>query len=103
MIKKQLIVIFFTTAFIAGCATIKIPQATGGSRADGIVEMSYSYDPFEIPEVQWDQALRDATERCKDWGYQQAKHFNGSRKECESYYNGNCTSTLVTIKYQCLK
>jgi hypothetical protein len=36
------IIIFIVAVFsLAACATTKIPQATGGSKADGIVEMSY--------------------------------------------------------------
>ena len=50
---------------ILGCATAKMLQATGGSKADGVVELSYQYEAFEKPMVDWAQGKMIATERCK--------------------------------------
>ena len=88
---------------VAGCASIKVPQATGGSRADGIVELSYEYGMFEKPQVQWDQALITARQRCGAWGYQDAEAFGGTTSQCQAYTGyGNCIRFFVTAKYQCI-
>jgi hypothetical protein len=34
---------------IAGCASVKTLEATGGSRSDGTVELSYEYGSLEAP------------------------------------------------------
>ncbi len=86
---------------LSACATIKVPQATGGSKADGIVELSYQYGGFEQPVVQWDQALITAKKHCKAWGYQNAEAFSGTISQCQSYNQYGCVSFFVTAKYQC--
>jgi hypothetical protein len=91
------------TTLVTGCATIEVPQATGGSRADGIIEMSYEYGMFERPQVQWDQALVTAKQRCNAWGYQNAEAFGASISQCQAYDGyGGCDRWLVTTKYQCI-
>lgn len=98
--KKGIIIITLIAA-ISACAAIKVPQATGGSKADGIVELSYTYGGFEKPDVQWDQALISAQQRCEAWGYSKADAFGGTTSQCQAMSGYGCTSFLVTAKYQC--
>ena len=101
MIKKVILIAILST--LSACTTIKVPQATGGSKSDGVVEMSYQYGQFEKPEVQWDQALTDAISRCQAWGYAGAEAFGGTTSECQAYNGyGNCIRQHVTAKYQCI-
>ena len=87
---------------LAGCATEKMLEATGGSRADGTVKLSFEYGLFEQPVVHWDQALSTATDRCHAWGYSGAEKFGGALSQCEaSDAYGSCVRTLVTVSYQC--
>lgn len=89
--------------FLASCSVVKVLQATGGSRADGIVELSYQYGSFEKPVVDWGQGTRTATERCQAWDFERAEPFGGSTSQCQSFDGyGNCVSQLVTVKYQCI-
>ena len=88
---------------LGGCRSTKILQATGGSRSDGVVELSYEYGAFEIPEVDWGQGLMTACERCKAWGYSNAEAFGGAKSSCLRYDGyGGCVRYLVTISYQCI-
>ena len=84
-----------------GCATTKILQATGGSRADGIIELSYEYGGFERPVVDWNQALTAAKERCKAWGYSGAESFGGTKSLCQAANAYGCLQYFVTVPYQC--
>jgi YecR-like lipoprotein len=88
---------------LTGCATQKVMQATGGSKADATVDLSYSYGLFEKPVVDMESALMTAKQRCASWGYSSAEPFGGQINDCQSYdkYN-NCTITLVTVTYQCI-
>ncbi|QJD30915.1 YecR family lipoprotein [Methylococcus geothermalis] len=54
---------------IAGCAVRKDWFATGGSRADGTVQLSYTWRRFEQPVVDGAQGVALATSRCAAWGY----------------------------------
>ena len=85
----------------AGCAVIKVPAATGGSRADGTVQLSYEYGWLENPQVDLGAASVTATQRCRAWGYTQAEAFAPMShcQETDSY--GNCLRTLITTTYQC--
>ena len=52
----------FTAAFallltlLSGCAVDKYPVATGGSRSDGTVKLSYQVGQWEQPQVHMDAA-----------------------------------------------
>ncbi|MCE5233824.1 MAG: YecR-like lipofamily protein [Xanthomonadaceae bacterium] len=86
----------------AGCTTVKTLQATGGSRADGVVELSFEYGMFEKPQVQWAQGAATARDRCRAWGYSSAEPFGGTVSTCQAHDGyGGCVRTLVTAKYQC--
>lgn len=87
----------------SGCATQKVLQATGGSRSDGTVELSYEYGAFEQPQVQWDQGLATARQRCAAWGYPDAEAFGGQKSECNARdMYGGCMRWFVTVTYQCI-
>ncbi len=86
----------------AACATVKVPQPTGGSRSDGTVQLAYEYGDFERPQVDWEAANRIATERCEAWGYSGAEALGGGVSECAAYNQYGCYRFFVTITYQCI-
>jgi len=95
-------VLLMSLFLISACATNVTPQATGGSKADGTVTVSYEYGMFEQPVVNWTVANSTAKERCKAWHYENAEAFGGSQNRClavDGY--GNCARTQVNITYQC--
>jgi hypothetical protein len=88
--------------YLAGCAVQKEWTATGGSRADGTVELAFEYGVFEKPRVDNAQGVDLAASMCAGWGYTGSQPF-GAMTKCEaSDAYGNCLRTLVTRKYQCL-
>ena len=87
---------------VAGCATQKELVPTGGSRADGTVNLSFEYGMFEKPVVNWNAAMDAATHRCSAWGYRSAEPFGGQTTRCEAVNGyGNCVRWLATVTYQC--
>ena len=94
-----------TSAMIFGCAN-NVPKelvATGGSKADGIVELSYQYSERETPVVNKAEGLKTAEKRCQAWGYKRADPFGGEKTVCSSPGTWTeCGTHLVTIQYQCL-
>lgn len=87
---------------VSSCAVNKTLHPTGGSKADGTIEMSYTYGGFERPIVNFKLAEDTAGKKCKAWGYKSAEAFGGAIKECGSYYNGSCNSYIVKKEYQCI-
>jgi hypothetical protein len=85
---------------LAGCATVKTWQATGGSRSDGTVRLSYEYGMFESPTLT-DNGVRIATDRCKVWGYSGAEPFGGQTQVCNQFSSSGCMTWLVTKEFQC--
>lgn len=85
----------------AGCATAKTWQATGGSRADGTVRLSYEVGMFEAPTVDDAQGLALARQRCATWGYSGAEAFGGTTSQCTYPSSSGCMTTLVTKEFQC--
>ena len=90
-------------AVATGCATKKDFYATGGSRADGTVDMAYDFRPFETPVVSQQQAQSIAKSKCAVWGYRDAESFGGMTQNCYRRNEfGTCTAGQNIIKYQCI-
>jgi len=91
----------FVALFIVGCATPLDYVATGGSRADGVVSLSYEYGAFQAPQLDEAQGIREATARCQVWGYTGAQAFGGNVQTCTMASLGSCDRWRVTRDYQC--
>ena len=89
-------------AVLTGCATQKEWVASGGSRADGTVRLSYEYALFEQPQVNDAQGLAVAKTRCVAWGYQEAEAFGMALRTCNNMTSSGCNSWIVTRIYQCI-
>jgi hypothetical protein len=99
--KNRISALFITALFLVGCATPKQLVATGGSRADGTVKMSYEHSPFEVPQVNGAQGIATAKQRCAAWGYSGAEPFGGTTKKCVNNSSSGCNRWMVTFEYQC--
>lgn len=86
----------------SGCSTTKDWTATGGSRADGVVRLSYEVGGFEVPKLDESQAVSIATRRCSTWGFTGAEAFGGTTQQCSQPGGfGGCARWTVTKEYQC--
>ncbi|NVK43900.1 MAG: hypothetical protein HWE39_21875 [Oceanospirillaceae bacterium] len=100
---RKLVISGLTTVLMCGCATQKDWSATGGSRADGTVRLSYEVGEFENAQVNESQAVSLATKRCQVWGYHGAEAFGGVTRQCNQFGGfGGCANWMVTKEYQCL-
>lgn len=89
--------------YLSGCAVQEQWAATGGSRADGTVQLAYEYGGFEKPEVDEEQGVELAASRCAAWGYPASEPFGAAMNKCEMVGGyGNCLRWLVTRSYQCV-
>lgn len=87
---------------VSSCAVNVTPVATGGSKADGTVVISYEFGAFEQPIVNWEAAEADAKARCKAWGYKKASPFGGGNNVCVARNGyGNCIRMRVETTFQC--
>ena len=101
MFKRKVVAGGFLVV-LAGCATVSQMTATGGSRADGVVRLSYEVGMFNKVNIDEADALRTAQARCKTWGYKDAEAFGGITRQCQSSGMYGCNRWLVTKEYQCL-
>lgn len=94
---------FAATICMAGCATRKEFVATGGSRADGTVSLSYEYGMFQSPQEDQEEGVALASSTCAGWGYSGSQPFGGETQQCSAFNGyGKCVRWLVTRRYQCL-
>lgn len=93
--------IMLLTVGLVGCAVVKVPTPTGGSRADGTIDMSFEYGRLEQPQINWERARMTAASRCRVWGYNGAQEFGGIITRCESAGQYGCNRWFATKKYQC--
>ena len=97
----RLATLVLVITFVNGCATQKALTATGGSRSDGTVKLSFEYGPLEAPQVDQNQGLAVAKQRCAAWGYTGAEPFGGTTRSCNLPSGSGCQRYLVTVEYQC--
>lgn len=99
---KNLAVAVLMCALLGGCAVTKQWSATGGSKSDGVVRLSYELGEFEKPVLNESQGVQMATQRCKTWGYSGADAFGGTTRQCNQGGGfGGCSRWLITKEYQC--
>lgn len=98
----KLVTLIAGIAAFTGCAVTKTPQPTGGSKADGIVELSYEHGSMQSVTLNKEEALVKARERCQSWGYEDAEAFGGQKRQCQSGNAYGCNRWFVTLTYQCL-
>lgn len=90
-------------AALTACTVNRTPVPTSGSRADGIVEMSYELGPLQQANVNLYEAQVQAAARCSSWGYTGAEAFGGQKRQCQMPDGyGGCNMWLVTLSYQCV-
>ena len=98
---KNFFILTLAALALSGCATQKDWAATGGSKSDGTIKLSYEVGLFQVAEVSEAQAISLAKRRCSVWGYTGAEAFGGSTKACNQASGGSCNSWLITKEYQC--
>jgi hypothetical protein len=98
---KYKLALVSAVAVLAGCATVSQMQATGGSRSDGIVKLSFEYGMFDKLQLDQGAALQTARQRCAVWGYTDADPFGGVTRQCQGYSSLGCTHWFATKEYQC--
>lgn len=94
--------VLILTGLLAGCATVSQMTATSGSRADGIVKLSYEVGWLDKVAINEAQSLDTARRRCATWGYADAEAFGGVTRQCQQYGSMGCLRWFVTKEYQCL-
>jgi len=104
MKKPTTLLLLFSFTAIAGCATEKVWEVSGGSRADGTVKLSYEYRLLQKPKANTYQGDDLATTKCQSWGYAGARAFGKPVEQCKdrSSDDGSCISWVVTAYYECL-
>lgn len=88
---------------VSACTTVTDMSATGGSRADGIVDMSYQYDVLQRVMIDKVKAQESAARRCQAWGYKSAESFDNGIRTCVDRDFISCNVYQVTVRYQCIK
>jgi hypothetical protein len=94
-------VLILAGLFVAGCATVSQMTPTSGSRADGIVKLSYEYGMFDKVQIDQASALASARKRCATWGYGDAEPFGGVTRHCQAMGSMGCLRWFATVEYQC--
>ncbi len=97
------VILFVFVSALMGCSVNKELVPTGGSKADGTIDMSYEVGAFEDPKVNLAAAQENAAQRCAAWGYKSAQPFGGEQRACQAFNGyGACMQWTVKVTYQCL-
>ncbi|CDZ60308.1 Hypothetical protein NGAL_HAMBI2605_09430 [Neorhizobium galegae bv. orientalis] len=100
--KPKLLAAVGLMALVSCVAVNKELVATGGSRADGTVDLSYEQASYETVKTDPARGLSTARDRCIAWGYKDASPFGGESRQCQVSNQYGCSQWLATIRYQCL-
>jgi len=100
-VRRTTVILLSAICLLSGCASQKQLVATGGSKADGTVDMSFDYGMFEAPKVDPAQGMASAKQTCAAWGYTGAQPFGGGTSQCINATTSGCNRWRVTYTYQC--
>jgi len=93
----------FLLVALGGCATTKDWAVAGGSRADGVVELSHQSWMLQTAHEDEAHGAGLANFTCSEWGYAGARPSGGETEICNKETPlGQCIGWLVTRKYKCL-
>lgn len=99
---KLIVAASIAAVLLTGCVTTKDWAATGGSRSDGVVRLSYEVSALQTAKVDDQQAVNIASKRCQTWGYTGAEAFGGVIRQCNMPGGlGGCSQFMVTKEFQC--
>lgn len=102
MKKLTIVALMLFGVLLSGCTTMIDWSATGGSRSDGVVRLSYQVKEYQKAVLSEQQAIDLATKRCGAWGYRGAEAFGGATRQCVRNGGfGSCAEWRVTKEYQC--
>ncbi|QZD68940.1 MULTISPECIES: YecR family lipoprotein [unclassified Pseudomonas] len=99
--KTLIATLSLAAVVLTGCATPKQWEATGGSKTDGVVQVSYELGQFESGQTSAAQGLATAEARCKVWGYKSAEVSGSEKNICRTMGQYNCLQTTITQDYLC--
>lgn len=97
---RKTIVAAILAASVISCSPI-MPTSIDGSKADGVVTLAATRNPFQAGEIDWQGALEEAKHRCRLWGYTNAKEFGAAFKTCEEYWEYGCYRYRYERAFQC--
>lgn len=100
--KLKLVALIAVALLSSGCAVQKDWVATGGSKADGTVNLAFEYSAFTSPETKNHQSVSLARSKCQAWGFKDATSFGAGEQTCVDHaITGMCVTYRVTMQMQC--
>lgn len=107
---RVLLVLMGIMAVGAGCVKpVHLDwMAVGGSRSDATVKMAYVWNPQkQVPEVNQQQAIDVAAQKCRSWGYEGAEPFGSTLTKCtnmgfQPFVGMVCFQMQAEAEFQCI-
>ena len=96
-------IILLSTIVLTSCLAATHLVPTGGSKAEGTVEMSAEYRSELDVRIDWEHASAKAYLKCKEWGYCRAEWYPESVRECLILDETGCLLYKVTYFAQCIE
>ena len=87
---------------LSGCKVDKYLEVASANKADGTMTLQYEHG-FEDYALHWDDAQRDAIQRCTEWGYSGAQFSESGTIECIKSLEYGCVQWRVTYTCQCIR
>jgi hypothetical protein len=102
MRAKKTALLLAVTSICAGCAADVYLTPSGGSRSAGTITMTTELGALRDPKFHFDDALQQAAQKCKAWGYSGAEAFGSVARRCvDTDPNMGCVTYRYSVEYQC--
>ena len=97
----RIVPVLAALAAVAGCVTTyKMWTESDADQQQGMVKLSYQYRNFENPQVDERAGIQAARERCRDWGFKDARR-KAEERTCVDGVPNDCSKWQVTREYAC--
>lgn len=103
MKKAILVAIVLFNSMLIGCSVIKTPEISAVNQEEGLLNLSYRYNSFQVPKVNMDDAKGKATVQCRSWGFLAGTQNEGQSTTCVQYNQNqqSCYENEVAIRFKC--
>ena len=109
--KKQVLFSIILSFLLCSCINAPDPLPLGvanGNKSAGVIVMNWekrSSDSIKLTDSEQNYFDREATKRCKNWGYRTFEPFDFIERQCaflDTVWTGQCKLIRFSHRVQCV-
>ena len=93
--------LLLSAMLFSSCSVDIYPKMLSSDRPSGEMTFVYTHRNHEVPRLHWENAMKQAEERCLEWGYSGVRKYEAGEIDCLSQSESGCTRFQVKHRVYC--